>query len=108
MVGLKPTYGRISRYGLLAFASSLDQIGPITTTVEDAALAFSVLAGHDPRDATSAAAAVPAISRISPTPSVRGLRIGVPRGLMAEGVEPAVREAVEQAVDDARGRRRDG
>jgi aspartyl-tRNA(Asn)/glutamyl-tRNA(Gln) amidotransferase subunit A len=97
VVGLKPTYGRISRYGLLAFASSLDQIGPITTTVEDAALAFGVLAGHDPRDSTSAGAGVPAIEGLDGA-SVRGLRIGVPRTLMAEGVEPAVREAVERAV----------
>ncbi len=98
VVGLKPTYGRVSRYGLLAFASSLDQIGPIATTVEDAALAFSVLAGHDPRDSTSVVAAVPDYASAIGGASLDGLRIGVPRALLQEGVEPAVLEAVEQAL----------
>jgi aspartyl-tRNA(Asn)/glutamyl-tRNA(Gln) amidotransferase subunit A len=84
VVGLKPTYGRVSRYGLLAFASSLDQIGPIATTVEDAALALSVIAGHDARDATSAPAAVPDFSTET--------------SLLAEGVEESVRTAFDAAL----------
>src|SRR5215218_679839 len=98
VTGLKPTYGRVPRYGLLAFASSLDQIGPITRTVEDAALAISVLAGHDSRDATSAVAALPDLTSAVRDPSLRGVRVGVPRALMAEGVEPDVLAAVEQAL----------
>ena len=78
VVGLKPTYGRVSRYGLLAFASSLDQIGPIGTTAADAALAFRVLAGPDPADATSSQQPVPDFEAAL-TGSVRGLQIGVPR-----------------------------
>ena len=97
VVGFKPTYGRVSRYGLLAFASSLDQIGPIATSVEDAALAFQVIAGHDPRDSTSVAADVPDVASAS-AGSVRGVRLGVPRALIADGVDPGVRDAVERAV----------
>jgi aspartyl-tRNA(Asn)/glutamyl-tRNA(Gln) amidotransferase subunit A len=96
VTGLKPTYGRVPRYGLIAFASSLDQIGPIASTVEDAALAFSVIAGHDPHDATSVAAAVPDLSAAST--SLRGVRVGVPRALMSEGVEAGVLSAVEEAL----------
>jgi aspartyl-tRNA(Asn)/glutamyl-tRNA(Gln) amidotransferase subunit A len=96
VTGLKPTYGRVPRYGLIAFASSLDQIGPIASTVEDAALAFSVIAGHDPHDATSVAAAVPDLSAAST--SLRGVRVGVPRALMSEGVEAGVLAAVEDAL----------
>jgi aspartyl-tRNA(Asn)/glutamyl-tRNA(Gln) amidotransferase subunit A len=98
VVGFKPTYGRVSRYGLLAFASSLDQVGPIATTVEDAAVAFKVMAGHDPCDSTSADAPVPDASGAIAEASAKGVRIGVPRTLIADGVEPAVREAVEQAI----------
>ena len=98
VTGLKPTYGRVPRYGLLAFASSLDQIGPIAATVEDAALAFSVLAGHDPRDATSAAASLPDPGPLDTPSSMRGIRVGVPRALMSDGVEPDVLGAVEQAL----------
>jgi aspartyl-tRNA(Asn)/glutamyl-tRNA(Gln) amidotransferase subunit A len=97
VTGLKPTYGRVPRYGLIAFASSLDQIGPIASTVEDAALAFSVIAGHDPHDATSAAAAVPDLRATST--SLRGVRVGVPRALMSEGVEPGVLAAVDDALE---------
>jgi aspartyl-tRNA(Asn)/glutamyl-tRNA(Gln) amidotransferase subunit A len=97
IVGLKPTYGRVSRYGLLAFASSLDQIGPMTATVADAALALQVIAGHDPRDATSATAPVEHYSAAL-TGDVRGVRIGVPWSLMRDGVEADIRQAFERAV----------
>lgn len=97
VVGLKPTYGRVSRYGLLAFASSLDQIGPIAGSVADVALAFDVLAGHDPRDATSVAQEHTPLAQEGPA-SVDGLRIGVPRSLIREGVEPGVLEAFERAL----------
>ncbi|MEW6636758.1 MAG: Asp-tRNA(Asn)/Glu-tRNA(Gln) amidotransferase subunit GatA [Actinomycetota bacterium] len=91
-VGLKPTYGRVSRYGLIAFASSLDQIGPITRDVRDAALLLQAVAGHDPRDSTSANVEVPDyLSALEE--GVEGLRVGVVTELMdAEGVEPEVRE----------------
>jgi aspartyl-tRNA(Asn)/glutamyl-tRNA(Gln) amidotransferase subunit A len=97
VVGLKPTYGRVSRYGLLAFASSLDQIGPIATTVEDAALALSALAGHDPRDATSSTE--PTSDYLAAlTNDVRGLRVGVPRAMLASGVDDDVLEAFDAAL----------
>lgn len=98
LVGLKPTYGRVSRYGLLAFASSLDQIGPFTKTVEDAALALQVLAGHDPADATSAAEPVPDYAAAL-TGHAKGLRIGVPRALVSDGVDAAVSKAFHEALD---------
>ncbi len=98
VVGLKPTYGRISRYGLIAFASSLDQIGPIARTVEDAALIAQVLAGRDPRDSTSADVAVPDYAAAARQP-VKGLRLGVPKEYLGAGVEPEVRKAVEGALD---------
>ena len=101
VVGLKPTYGRVSRYGLIAFASSLDQIGPFATTVADAALALSVLAGPDARDATTATEPVEDFSS-SLTNDVRGLRIGVPRALLADGVEPGVAQAFEDALGGLR------
>ncbi|MEZ5293009.1 MAG: Asp-tRNA(Asn)/Glu-tRNA(Gln) amidotransferase subunit GatA [Vicinamibacterales bacterium] len=95
IVGLKPSYGRVSRYGLLAFASSLDQIGPFTTTVEDAGELLAVLAGADPRDATSAD--VPAVAPVPEASGVAGLRIGVPRAFI-EGVEASVAAAFESAL----------
>jgi aspartyl-tRNA(Asn)/glutamyl-tRNA(Gln) amidotransferase subunit A len=98
VVGLKPTYGRVSRYGLLAFASSLDQIGPIATTVEDAALALSVIAGHDSRDSTASRAAVPEFSTETSGESLKGVRVGVPRDLVGDGIEAGVRAAFDQAV----------
>jgi aspartyl-tRNA(Asn)/glutamyl-tRNA(Gln) amidotransferase subunit A len=98
VVGLKPSYGRVSRYGLLAFASSLDQIGPIATSVEDAALVLSVIAGHDPRDATSSRAPVPDFSTETSSDSLKGVRVGVPRHLLGEGVEADVLEAFDRAV----------
>jgi aspartyl-tRNA(Asn)/glutamyl-tRNA(Gln) amidotransferase subunit A len=103
IVGLKPTYGRVSRFGLLAFASSLDQIGPFTRTAEDAALLLQVIAGADPRDATAAADPVAAY-RDALTGDVRGLRIGIPRDTLSEGVDPAVREAFDTAIEIFRSR----
>ena len=97
IVGLKPTYGRVSRFGLLAFASSLDQIGPFAVTVDDAAAVLSVIAGHDGHDATSAAEAVPDWSGVTMGASVNGLRIGVPRAFI-EGVDPEVAKAFEAAL----------
>lgn len=97
VVGLKPTYGRVSRYGLLAFASSLDQIGPLAVTAADAALVLAAIAGRDPRDATSADQAVPAADTTG-NPDVRGLRIGVPRAFIA-GVDASVLAAFEAALD---------
>ncbi len=105
VVGLKPTYGAVSRYGLIAFASSLDQIGPMSRTVADAALAFEVIGGHDRRDSTSIPEPVPAVSDALEQ-GVEGLRVGVIRELMGEGItgfEPEVlartREAAEALAD---------
>jgi aspartyl-tRNA(Asn)/glutamyl-tRNA(Gln) amidotransferase subunit A len=86
IVGLKPTYGRVSRYGLVAFASSLDQVGPLARTVEDVAVVSSVLCGHDPRDSTSADQPVPDFTE-AVVGEVEGLRIGVPSRFLADGVE---------------------
>jgi aspartyl-tRNA(Asn)/glutamyl-tRNA(Gln) amidotransferase subunit A len=101
VVGLKPTYGRVSRYGLLAFASSLDQIGPFASTVGDAALALSAIAGHDSCDSTSSTAAVPDFSAAL-TGDVRGVRVGVPRAFVSEGVDDRVRAAFDSALDTLR------
>lgn len=98
IVGFKPTYGRVSRYGLLAFASSLDQIGPLSTTVADAAATLQVMAGADPSDATSAAVPVPDYLAAL-TGDIRNVRIGVPRALVNEGVDPEVRTTFEASVD---------
>jgi aspartyl-tRNA(Asn)/glutamyl-tRNA(Gln) amidotransferase subunit A len=98
VVGLKPTYGRVSRYGLVAFASSLDQIGPFSRTVEDAALAASVLCGWDPRDATSARLAVPDWTTALGV-GVEGLRVGVPWGFLESGVEAGVLTAFREALE---------
>jgi len=95
VVGLKPTYGLVSRYGLIAFASSLDQIGPFARTVDDAALLLETIAGFDPRDATSSGAPVPDLHREG---DVKGLRIGVPKECFAEGLSPDVRSAVLGAI----------
>jgi aspartyl-tRNA(Asn)/glutamyl-tRNA(Gln) amidotransferase subunit A len=98
VVGLKPTYGRVSRYGLIAFASSLDQIGPFTRTVEDAAIALSAIAGHDPRDSTSSPRPVPDF-RAALSGDLRGMRIGVAREYSVDGMEPGVEAAVAAAVE---------
>jgi len=107
IVGLKPTYGRVSRYGLLAFASSLDHVGPLTRTVADAALALAVMAGADPSDATSAREPVPDFEAAL-TGDVRDLRIGVPARLLDAGVDPEVSAAYRTALDvlTSRGARR--
>ena len=97
ILGLKPTYGRVSRYGLIAFGSSLDQIGPFARSTGDMAALFGVIAGMDPRDATSADEAVPDYSAAL-TGDITGLRVGVPRDLLKEGVEPGVRDAFESGL----------
>jgi len=93
VVGLKPTYGRVSRYGLIAFASSLDQVGPITKDVTDCALVLNAIAGHDPRDSTSIPHPPPDYTRAL-VPEVKGLRLGLPREYLGEGIDPEVKEAV--------------
>jgi aspartyl-tRNA(Asn)/glutamyl-tRNA(Gln) amidotransferase subunit A len=97
VVGVKPTYGLVSRYGLVAFASSLDQIGPFATTVEDAAVLLQVIAGHDPRDSTSIPQPVPPFVS-SLHDGVEGLRVGLVRELLGEGIAPDVRARVEHAA----------
>ena len=97
VVGLKPTYGRISRYGLVAYASSLDQIGPFSRTVEDTAILLELMSGLDERDNTSSPAPVPAY-REEMRKGVKGLRIGIPKEYWAEGLDPKVRETLDAAV----------
>ena len=97
IVGLKPTYGLVSRYGLIAFASSLDQIGPLTRTVEDAALVLNAIAGHDPRDSTSIEAPVPDYTH-GLDDGVKGIRIGVVSELFGEGIDPEVARVTREAV----------
>jgi aspartyl-tRNA(Asn)/glutamyl-tRNA(Gln) amidotransferase subunit A len=97
VVGLKPTYGRVSRYGLIAFASSLDHIGPLTKTVKDAAIVLRTIAGRDPMDSTSAEVPVPNYVAELEKP-VRGMKVGLAREYMGEGLDPEVRNAVEDAV----------
>ncbi len=96
-VGLKPTYGRVSRYGLVAFASSLDQIGPLTKDVEDAALVLQAIAGHDPMDSTSVDLPVPDY-RAELGKGAEGLRIGIPAEYFIEGLDPEVEAAVRAAI----------
>ena len=98
-VGIKPTYGRVSRYGLIAFASSLDQIGPFATDVRGAARVLEVIAGKDPRDATSLDAAAGGFEAACGA-SVRGMRIGIPEEYFAEGLDPEVAEHVHAAVKE--------
>ena len=97
IVGLKPTYGRVSRYGLVAFASSLDQIGPMTQTVEDAAILLQAISGHDRKDSTSANCPVPdfeaALGR-----DVKGLKVGIPSEYFTSGNHPGISEAVQNTV----------
>ncbi len=99
IVGLKPTYGRVSRYGLVAFASSLDQIGPLGKNVRDCALLMNAICGHDARDSTSAAEPVPDFSNLE-ADGLQGLKVGLPIEYhQAEGLDPDVQQAVAAAVD---------
>ena len=97
-VGVKPTYGGVSRYGLVAFSSSLDQAGPCARTVLDAALLHEVIAGHDPRDSTSINVPVPPVVAAARNASVKGMRIGVVKELQGDGYEPGVTARFEEAV----------
>ena len=98
VVGLKPTYGRVSRYGLIAFASSLDQIGPITKNVEDCALLLGVIAGHDERDSTSADTPVPDYTKFLSS-DIKGLKAGIPREYFVKGMDKEVEKAVREAIE---------
>ena len=98
VVGVLPTWGRVSRYGLIAFASSLDRVGPFAGNVRDAATLLGVIAGHDPKDATSSAAPVEDYAAESDKP-VEGLRIGVPAEYFGEGLDAEVRAAIERGID---------
>ncbi len=102
VVGLKPTYGLVSRYGLIAYASSLDQIGPFGRTVEDCALLLQAIAGHDPRDSTSFNAAIPDYRAALNAPRNRAWRIGIPKEYFGEGLDPEVDAAVQAAVSHYR------
>jgi len=97
VAGLKPTYGRVSRYGLVAFASSLDQIGPLTKDVTDCALVMNVIAGYDPQDSTSVNQAVPDYTK-SLVPDLKGMRLGVPKEYFVKGMEKGVEEAIREAI----------
>ncbi|MCP4835040.1 MAG: Asp-tRNA(Asn)/Glu-tRNA(Gln) amidotransferase subunit GatA, partial [Phycisphaera sp.] len=97
-VGVKPTYGAVSRYGLVALASSLDQAGPCARSVMDAALLHEVIAGYDPRDSTSINAPVPDVVAGAGNGDIRGMRIGLVRELSGEGYQPGVRESFDKAV----------
>lgn len=99
VVGLKPTYGRVSRYGLVAYGSSLDQIGPLTRTVEDAALLLKVIAGHDSRDSTSAEKEVPDYPSLI-RGEIKGLKIGLPQEYLPQDLDPRIREKVMARVSE--------
>lgn len=99
VVGLKPTYGRVSRYGLVAYASSLDQIGPLTRDVTDAAHIMNIIAGNDPMDSTSSPSEVPDYTQAL-TPDVKGMKIGLPKEFFVDGMEAEVEAAVRKAIDD--------
>jgi len=101
VVGLKPTYGRVSRYGLFAFASSLDQIGPFARTVEDAALMLGAIAGHDPRESTSVPMPVPDY-RAGFREDLKGIRVGIARQYEVDGMEPGVTRSVQAAIEQLR------
>jgi aspartyl-tRNA(Asn)/glutamyl-tRNA(Gln) amidotransferase subunit A len=98
IVGLKPTYGRVSRYGLVAFASSLDQVGPLTKDVHDCALMMNVIAGHDPRDSTSIKRELPDFTAAL-TDGLQGICVGIPREYFGDGLDPEVEKAVRNGID---------
>jgi aspartyl-tRNA(Asn)/glutamyl-tRNA(Gln) amidotransferase subunit A len=100
VVGVKPTYGRVSRYGLIAHGSSLDQIGPLTKDVEDAAILLSAIAGHDPRDSTSLDAPVPDyVTEMKQGDTLQGLKIGIPKEYFIKGLSADVEQVVRTAID---------
>ncbi len=99
VVGLKPTYGRVSRYGLVAFASSLDQIGPVTKTVKDSAILLNAIAGHDLSDSTSADVAVPDFTGVIGK-DIKGMKIGIPKEYFVEGIDKEVEAAVRQGIKE--------
>jgi aspartyl-tRNA(Asn)/glutamyl-tRNA(Gln) amidotransferase subunit A len=102
-VGLKPTYGRVSRYGLTAFASSLDQIGPLAKTVEDAAILLDAISGHDPKDSTSIDKPLPSLHATLPKDtSLKGVKLGLPKEYFIEGIDPEVENAVRTAVEQCK------
>jgi aspartyl-tRNA(Asn)/glutamyl-tRNA(Gln) amidotransferase subunit A len=100
-VGLKPTYGRVSRYGVIAYASSLDQVGPLTRDVTDSAIMLGALAGHDPKDSTSVNTPVPDYTAAL-TGNIKGLRIGLPREYFISGLDPDVQAVMDQAIQTCR------
>jgi len=102
IVGLKPTYGRVSRYGLIAFASSLDQIGPFTKDVEDAAILMNVIAGYDPRESTSVPEEVPDY-RTFLGKGIEGWTVGIPKEYFVEGIDPEVEAAIRRAIQVVEG-----
>jgi aspartyl-tRNA(Asn)/glutamyl-tRNA(Gln) amidotransferase subunit A len=97
VVGVKPTYGRVSRFGVTAFASSLDQVGPLTKTVRDSALIMNAMAGHDPHDSTSLNEPVPDYTK-NLGRDLKGMRLGLPKEYMIEGIDPQVKSAVDVAI----------
>jgi len=99
VVGLKPTYGRVSRFGVIAYASSFDQVGPFARTVKGAAALLEVIAGQDPHDVTASAEGVPAYQAAC-RGDIKGLRIGVPVQMMSDAVDPAVKDVIQTAIDD--------
>jgi len=101
IVGIKPTYGRVSRYGIVAFASSLDQAGPMTKTVEDSALILEAMSGHDRRDSTTSSQAVPKWSE-NINKNLKGLKVGLPKEYFSDSLQPETRQAVERAIEVVR------
>ncbi|MRR17630.1 MAG: Asp-tRNA(Asn)/Glu-tRNA(Gln) amidotransferase subunit GatA, partial [Deltaproteobacteria bacterium] len=98
VVGMKPTYGRVSRFGLIAFASSLDQIGPFTKDVEDCSIMMNVLAGYDPKESTSVPADVPDYRQFVGR-DIKGWKVGIPKEYFVEGIDPEVSSAVQRAIE---------